>query len=518
MSDNSATYPMDDEVEEEEGSEPEAKKALEGLIRDLSNEPKDTILSGDQKLRQKYKPKVLSIIQLRTPDVAVAKFVSDVLEISFIYVDGSQILFPKTHKTFLLEIAIPENWKQLGYQPTGSKEPTPLHMAIKEDITAHKSEVVFFMPFFCKLMEGAIKSGDLPKEEAANIISKTNAKEETCLHLALMNDLDVAETLIRLADDVTFEQKRENGNTPLHDALEFPTEPKQARLRYLVQTPKCKTPSLLTPMHEFNQLGDKTPPSSCCIQCQRADIKYGKLKERRSKIICELLRKCPAALAIQNKEGKSPFSYHVMAREEFRKKNPNLTTQRRPTNLPSGIGLGGAARLGAPLAQASPAGINTVSGNQDAGPAPLGDVNTANGESLNSLVAGARRANVGTLRFHNKSSPSSQEVGASLVAPSNTAQDLAGREGAQGAHKIEEDCSPSSPRDWYQLSVEVEELLWEAAFCIGGYEKARQCIFWSRDTKSESQSRHGLLCPLKPAICRRCTKVFIWALPYDRTC
>lgn len=467
--------PYDDEETEDKSVGP--KKKLQDLFIDISEAPQDVdTLKTDNVLRERYKKKVIPFISRWAQDPRAPNFVHEVLEHEAVVVNhnGDEKLFGQKHKEFLLAIAIPENLDQLAVQLPEGNGRTALHKAIESDKKPPSSP---FTSLFCKLMEEGIKGGQLTKKQAADIISKTNSEGETCLHLALMKDLDVAERLIELADDATFMKRRGNGNTPLHDALEFPIEKKSLnKHRYLVPAPNCKTPTLRMPMDKFAEVaqpGDATQPPDCCARCWGIDRKYRKLKERRSRIVCALVRRYPAALAIHNEAGKSPFSHHIMAREEFRRKNPNFNDIMNPgkaahpqldIHVPEVL-----SRTRGSVLTRNTNGVQG-GGNQDVGPSspPLGDAISSNPRSSNAPGHGEQLANVGSPRPPR----GSISFGHGSIARTRTLQDL----GAQQTKEVD-DCSPELPRDWFHLSVEVEELLWETAFCIGGYKEARFCLF-----------------------------------------
>ncbi|KAI8274112.1 hypothetical protein K4K60_010027 [Colletotrichum sp. SAR11_57] len=427
---------------EEQDAKDKATELLEtfdDLIWDVSQEGRQALES--QQSRQRYKERILPFISRWSEDPKAINFVHEVLNHEpnlFHSNDDEERLFTVAQRKFLLEIAIPEDFQQLSDQPTGSNEQTALHIIFASGQT--RGQVMrHYTELFCDAIRDGIKNNRLTGKDAADIISKTNRRGETCLHLALMEDSNDVERIIEFADDATFLQQRDNGNTPLHDALEFTGERHTGKPRYLVPFPECRMPSL---MMEGDQRAtdptnfDTPKQTECCTQCWNVGREYRDLKERRFRIIHALVDNCPAALAIHNNTGESPFRYHVMAREDFRKKRPDYNTKesqgQRKSNRQSNIKLGGATNASRRLSNAP-------------------------GYEL-------QQANVGSLR----SSKPFDVGGVALTRPHQA--------------KEVQICSKSPPWDFFRLSVEVENLLWEAAFQVGGYDEARLCLFPRTDT------------------------------------
>ncbi|KAI1424164.1 hypothetical protein F5Y12DRAFT_464007 [Xylaria sp. FL1777] len=358
-------------------------------------------------LKEKYKTKIRPIITDLEKSDRAAGFINDVMERNVVKIDGKATWISREWKAFLLEIAIPLNWDQLGYQtPKTGNSQTSLHRAIvqdKKDRDDRIEEEPHFMSLFCDLMErGMQDSGTLSKEAAAAIIAKVNENKENCLHLALVEDLDLAERLILMADEATFLRQRSNGNTPLHDALNFPLDKNRAKNSthpYLIPARICE-----------------------CERCQADNENHERLRARRFKIIGEMLRKCSLALAVHNHKGMSPLRHHLMGREEFRKTYKDFNTKPKK---------GTGSKVLVWLNQSTQGGV--------------------------------MRANTGSPR-----EPRGSE------------------------------CLSNQPQNYYQLSDDIEKLLWEEAFRIkggrdgsedGGFEKACQCLFLSsayQGTNAES--------------------------------
>lgn len=78
---------------------------------------------------------------------------------------------------------------------------------------------------------------EIAPDVAAKAISLQNENGETCLHLAIKENLDMAPFLISKAHIAAFRQQRSQkirhgaGNTPLHDAVHFS--------RYIAEVPTC---------------------------------------------------------------------------------------------------------------------------------------------------------------------------------------------------------------------------------------------------------------------------------------
>ncbi|KAK1843361.1 intracellular serine protease [Colletotrichum chrysophilum] len=397
----------------------------------IQTEPSE--IPSDPEFRQKYERMILPLVRRWPSEPAAPNFVHEIVESqSELKINGIPRFFMRKHKIFFLEIAISNDFQQLA-QPLLSNDDTMLHHVIRKDprqrsgnqnaLSGEPDDVPWIL-LFCDMIQKGIESRSLSLEDAAEIVSKTNKREETCLHLALIEDLPNVCRLIDLVDETALKKKRDNGNTPLHDALAFSK-------RFVVPTPRCKTPTLRMEMsleasqhQDASSQVDEKPPNCCnepalglkmsaemsqsevissqlsndlppCNTCLKWEKDYRATKTQRSHIICKLIKKCPEGLAFINKAGKSPFSEHVMGREEYRQRK-------------------GYGKTGAGGGQQKSAGNNFI--------------------------------------LRNKTAQSNEM--STLQKP---------------------DCSTAS-KDRYHFSMEVEKLLWEQAFQIKDYEQARLCL------------------------------------------
>ncbi|KAI0135082.1 hypothetical protein F4814DRAFT_8949 [Daldinia grandis] len=126
---------------------------------------------------------------------------------------------------FIVRLALQEAPEDLTHQTKGPLA-TLLHVAIKR-----KEENL--AKLMCKIVPDA----------AAKAISLQNENGETCLHLAIKENLDVAPFLISKAHIAIFRQQRSQkirhgtGNTPLHDAVHYS--------RYISEVSTCSLEKIL---------------------------------------------------------------------------------------------------------------------------------------------------------------------------------------------------------------------------------------------------------------------------------
>ncbi|OTB14237.1 hypothetical protein K445DRAFT_319408 [Daldinia sp. EC12] len=182
---------------------------------------------------------------------------------------------------FIVGLALEEAPEDLAHQTKGPLE-TPLHVAIKR-----KEENL------AKLM------CEMAPDVAAKAMSLQNENGETCLHLAIKENLEVALFLISKAQIAAFRQQRNQrirygiGNTPLHDAVHYS--------RYIIEVPTCPP--------------EKIPK---CRRCREAEKKLESSCTRLRNIVESLVQKDPEALATINALGQSPYTYHLATRQEKR--------------------------------------------------------------------------------------------------------------------------------------------------------------------------------------------------------
>ncbi|KAI2619318.1 hypothetical protein GGR54DRAFT_647998 [Hypoxylon sp. NC1633] len=195
----------------------------------------------------------------------------------------SILIFHESHEAmdFIVKLALEEAPDDLACQTKGPLE-TPLHVAIKR-----KEEKL------AKLM------CDTAPAVAAKAISLQKENGETCLHLAIKENLDIIPFLINKAHPTAFRQQRSlkvrdgAGNTPLHDAVHFS--------RYVTESATCAP--------------EKIPK---CRRCREAEKKLESSSNRLCEIVESLVQKDSEALATLNALGQSPYVYHLATRQEVR--------------------------------------------------------------------------------------------------------------------------------------------------------------------------------------------------------
>ena len=352
---------------------------------------------------------------------------------------------PVETRGFLLKASVPGNWELLKAE-TDKGKGTALHQAIDRD-NLHRVKTMWkpstFASILCNLMELGIQDATLEKRTAVEIISKRRGPEgPTCLHLALRADMtDVAIQIIRLSDEDALLLQRENGNTPLHDAVEFISDFNSKIIRkFLVQAPRCSTPARKTPMTQFvldvqkGKAQDKAP--DCCKRCLEVDNQYQIHKGKHAEILCALLHRGRCALAVANGAGEPPYVYHIRGRESFKKSNPgaNETMEKH-------------RRHNADRKREANSGTGNLNLNLE-GHRPEAEVSSPRLERLQVANSSAPREALHAI--HREKVPTTAFTKCPIT---------------------------SDPPDCFYMSIEVETLLWDESFRLGGYEMARQCLF-----------------------------------------
>ncbi|KAJ3566630.1 hypothetical protein NPX13_g7064 [Xylaria arbuscula] len=341
-----------------------------------------------------------------------------------------------------------KTYDQLRFHGENENGYTPLHKAVELDVwAASKGSELIYMNFFCDLIIKGVKEKSLSTEDAATIISERNKDNANCLHLALMHDLGCISSLIALADIRTFQQQRSNGNTPLHDAVDFPLTEASGH-KFLVPVPKCETVALCTPFHEYGNKQHEKRDITCDL-CRRADRKYRNLKKRRSSIICDLVGKFHEALEIRNTMGISPFICHVTGRERFREMKPDLfiPIEKKPKGT-----------------RHRPLVVDRFEMDQ----------------VLTEATEQRQRANVGANR-----APDWKGIQTQPRVETSVDDEPDVKRPNETAATTASDCPPDTRLNYYFLGEEVERVLLDTAFCIGGYEKALKCLFRRVDSNDE---------------------------------
>lgn len=397
---------------------------------------------------------------------------------TFVHFVLGEGLIDTSVKEFLFQAAVPVRWGQLSEKTPKTNGQTALHDALEKDQATRnvkrEADRTNFTSFFCQLLRNGIVHKSITRADAAQIIATTNDDGENCLHLALKFDLPVAEDLIELANNQSFLQQRnskegagDNGNTPLHDALEFPLELDDASgsaHKYLVQAPLCPTSSLRMPMEAYAQqnydvveLDQEGRSLFVCEGCEEIEETYSKLKARRSRIICKLLEKCQGALKVHNNAGQSPFIYHVVTRDKFMKEHSDL--EKLAGKSKSTYGEQTETISPGPKEEDSLGGERPLELSQSGLACKVPpEVTVANTKASRSPTAECGPRPI--LRSEHDVWPQGQYTQYTSVAevyPLNLQR-----------------------LTYYKFSEEVEQFLWEKAFCIGGYDDAHRCLFHGR--------------------------------------
>ncbi|KAK0717289.1 hypothetical protein B0T26DRAFT_871811 [Lasiosphaeria miniovina] len=363
----------------------------------------------------------------------------------------AKYILPLIKRQDLLSLVISDsgNWDVLAFSGLeNNNEGTGLHAAVNMDtILPRKKKLkpTAFTEFICDLMKSGIADERLGRDKAAEILSKTDKNGATCLHLALVKGDDrfkaskVVDDLIEMADHRTFTQRRENGNTPLHDAVDFRLRVEDASLGgFLIQAPRRDTPAFRTPLADFHELtAEPTRIPGCCERCLDINKEYHDHKKRHASILCALLKKGPAASSIANNAGQSPYPYHVLARDAYRQACQDVDKR-----------------------------VNDRKQQQRArqNSSPRSNIN------LDKVSTNVKDDKVSTSVKDIDKSPNRK-----LATPPTW-----GWRCIWGCWwEREHDCGLSARGllRFFQLSACVEELLWQAAFNDGIYEVAYQCLF-----------------------------------------
>lgn len=131
-------------------------------------------------------------------------------------------------------------------------------------------------------------------EALRKAIEARNDRQETCLHVAIVKERDIATKLIDAAGSGTFlMQRRANidgkelpngGNTPLHDAV--------ASDRCACRVPRCIE-------------------STMCDECWHLDKNLRHRQSRAIEIVRKLIERNDEALIIKNAKDQSPYLHHL---------------------------------------------------------------------------------------------------------------------------------------------------------------------------------------------------------------
>ncbi|KAL7629603.1 hypothetical protein AAE478_001125 [Parahypoxylon ruwenzoriense] len=325
------------------------------------------------------------------------------------YIVLSTLIFHESHEAmnFIVRLALEEAPEDLAYQTKGPQE-TPLHVAIKR-----KEENL--AQLMC----------DVAPTVAAKAISLQNENGETCLHLAIKENMDVVPFLISKAHVATFRQQRSQkardgaGNTPLHDAVHYS--------RYIMETATC-------------------PPDKKCRRCREADKKLESNCSRLCHIVESLVRKDAESLATLNSLGQSPYVYHQATRQEVltsrnivKPTSMSAGQEQVPKNPKTDQGKGVVTKTDKPKAEVNKSGAVVSDGGMKHGKNP-------------------------------KSESPDMPPKSRSIKPSP---------------KITKSHQPLPRTDKLAEMTKIEEYLREMAFAQGSYEKACKCLFGNRSADSK---------------------------------
>ncbi|KAI1208948.1 uncharacterized protein F4807DRAFT_104982 [Annulohypoxylon truncatum] len=333
------------------------------------------------------------------------------------YIVLSILIFHESHEAmnFIVKLTLEESPGDLACQTKGPLE-TPLHVAIKR-----KEE---------KLAQLMCESAPTIAEKA---ISLQNENGETCLHLAIKENLDIVPYLIKKAHVVTFRQQRSQklregaGNTPLHDAVHYS--------RYIAEAATCPP--------------EKIPK---CRRCREAEKKLESSSIQLRKIVEALVERDAENLATLNALGQSPYVYYLTTRQEVRatldlakQKSTGASQERSPKN---------------PKVEKDK---TTVSSKPEKPKANVRSASNGSGEE------GKRLKN-----------PKSENPKSESPDPSQSkARPL------KPGPKISKSHQRLPRSDKLAEKTKVEEYLREMAFAQGNFEKACKCLFGNRSADSK---------------------------------
>ncbi|KAI1408751.1 hypothetical protein F5Y13DRAFT_104954 [Hypoxylon sp. FL1857] len=321
------------------------------------------------------------------------------------------LIFHESHDAmnFIVKLALEEAPEDLAHQTKGPLE-TPLHVAVKR-----KEERL--AQLMCELAPNV----------AAKAISLQNENGETCLHVAIKENLDVVPYLINKAHVATFRQQRSQkvrdgaGNTPLHDAVHYS--------RYITEAATCPP--------------DKIPK---CRRCREAEKKLESSCIRLRTIVESLVQKDAESLATLNALGQSPYVYHLATRQEVRatlelaKPKPTGANQEQLPKNPKTDNIKGAT---------------------------IGKTEKPKADIKSGVVV-------------------SQEESKRSKNPKSESPDTA-RKGriVRPGPKIAKSHLPLPRSDKLAEKTGIEDYLREMAFAQGSFEKACKCLFGNRSADSK---------------------------------
>lgn len=308
------------------------RDARRALVKTITSDP----FCKDEKVRSKYKEEVIKCHEEKTQTLLATS--DEPSEPSFLRfcLDSNHVLDLEALK-LLLELGMEVDPLQLGIRYQGE---TPLQKAVMIDNDYRTQKLTKHL---CTLLAGA----HISKANRSQIISITNERKETCIHLAIRHDIDGVEDLINLADERALEQPRsspgeDDGNTALHDLLSFhfyavpapicqikpSSRPNASRGRSSKQesttagASRAAGDSAKNPSIKLERSPQpKKASSKPCQTCVDASATYAPTKSYREKVLNLLLSKHLKALTIQNSAGLSPYLYHIATRNQYQQTN-----------------------------------------------------------------------------------------------------------------------------------------------------------------------------------------------------
>ncbi|KAL8642452.1 MAG: hypothetical protein Q9226_008510, partial [Calogaya cf. arnoldii] len=187
---------------------------------------------------------------------------------------------------------------------------SPLFMAIQLDVNAAKKESRGLTVFMCKT---------LPVDDRTVALAAKDQNNQTWLHAALVADLEGVEEMIKWAPVSVFCERRradglEDGNTPLHDALNYKN--------HIAPFPLCSGthPKFEKQPEEFapeltKAMSARSTRSRPCDTCVAAAKDFQNSWVRWDCIVKKLLDQDIRALRTYNMSGRPPYLYYLHTRD-----------------------------------------------------------------------------------------------------------------------------------------------------------------------------------------------------------
>ncbi|KAH6627368.1 hypothetical protein F5144DRAFT_534928 [Chaetomium tenue] len=289
------------------------------------------------------------------------------------------------------------------------KEDTALHKALTMASDAEPDQHFTFEQLANRMCKSA---GDAMVKKVLDI---TNSFGETCVHIAVVGQLEIANNLVLLSDPRTLLRQRRSeqkgsvqNNTALHDAVAYE--------RNMTAEARCKE-------------------QETCPKCSEAEHQMWKKRERVLQLVKDLIQKAPSALTITNSENDSPYRYYLATKAYATSHgNADAGTQGRTMQSIPGVKEDGMKLFPQPRTDNAPLPGGLQFGTKTEKPKP------------DQLLGG-----------HTKASLKAEDGG------------------SEGPDEPTEECPKPVPSD--SIAAEVERYLFEGAFTLGGFEKACECFF-----------------------------------------